>query len=98
LKQIGKRYLPSEIWERRKFSFVAQGSPHLIRKKPDWVLDLLAPDSVERHSIFDAQTVSHLRDKYAAPGFDLSQTFEDDYLMIVLTTHMLMETFDLAAP
>lgn len=98
LKQLGRRYLPSEICERRKFSFVAQGTPHLLRKRPDWVMDILALDRVTRHGVFDPDTVSYLKTKYSEPGFDFSQTFEDDFLMVVLTTHLLMETFDLVTP
>ena len=98
LKQLGSRYLPAEIWQRRKFSFVAQGTPHFLRKRPDWLMDTLASDCVMRHGIFDPDTVNYLKNKYVEPGFDFSQTFEDDFLMVVLTTHLLMETFNLVAP
>ncbi|SNR80198.1 asparagine synthase (glutamine-hydrolysing) [Puniceibacterium sediminis] len=95
LKALGARYLPPELWQRRKFSFVAQGSPHLLRCGQDWVMDLLAPETVRRRGVFNPETVARLRAQYESPGFDLSQTFEDDYLMIVLTTEILMDAFDL---
>lgn len=95
LKALGARYLPPELWQRRKFSFVAQGSPHLLRRRQDWVMDLLAPETIRRRGVFNPDTVARLRAQYESPGYELSQTFEDDYLMIVLTTELLMEAFDL---
>lgn len=95
LKALGARYLPPELWQRRKFSFVAQGTPHLLRKRQDWVMDLLAPETIKRRGVFNPDTVARLRAQYESPGFEVSQTFEDDYLMIVLTTEILMDAFDL---
>lgn len=98
LKQLARAYLPGELIGRRKFSFVAQGSPSLLRAEQEWIMDLLAPDTIVRRGIFNPDTVARLRAQYQQPGFEISQTYEDDYLMIVLTTELLMEIFDLAAP
>ncbi|MEP5728228.1 MAG: asparagine synthase (glutamine-hydrolyzing) [Sulfitobacter sp.] len=97
LKAVGARYLPPQLWQRRKFSFVAPGSPSLLHKGQDWIMDLLAPETVARRGVFNPDTVARLRAQYEQPDFDLSQTFEDDYLMIVLTTELLMETFEMSA-
>jgi len=97
LKALGARYLPPELWQRRKFSFVAQGSPQLLRRGQDWVMDLLAPETIQRRGVFNPDTVERLRAQYENPNFDLNQTFEDDYLMIVLTTELLMDAFELSA-
>lgn len=96
LKTLAARYLPAELCQRRKFSFVAPGSPPLLRKGQDWVMDLLAPETIQRRGVFNPDTVARLRAQYEHPDFDLSQTFEDDYLMIVLTTEILMEAFELS--
>ncbi|MFD2113530.1 asparagine synthase (glutamine-hydrolyzing) [Thiorhodococcus fuscus] len=98
LKRLALRYLPPELVARRKFSFVAQGSPRLLRRGQDWILDLLSPDTIARRGVFDPATVARLRAQYEKPGFDISQTYEDDYLMIVLTTELLMDLFDLSPP
>jgi asparagine synthase (glutamine-hydrolysing) len=98
LKQLGARHLPAELVARRKFSFVAQGSPQLLRTRQDWIMDLLAPERIAKRGIFNPDTVAHLRRQYENDAFDISQTFEDDYLMIVLTTELLMEEFQLTAP
>ncbi|EXJ16200.1 asparagine synthase (glutamine-hydrolyzing) [Imhoffiella purpurea] len=98
LKALARRYLPAELVARRKFSFVAQGSPQLLRRGQDWILDLLSPETVARRGVFDPAAVARLRAQYEKPGFDISQTYEDDYLMIVLTTELLMDMFDLSSP
>jgi asparagine synthase (glutamine-hydrolysing) len=98
LKKLGAKLLPPALAERRKFSFVAHGSPHLLRQRQDWVMDLLAPERIRRRGIFNPDTVAALTERYMRPDFELNQTYEDDHLMIVLTTELLMDMFDLSAP
>ena len=98
LKRLGERLVAPELAQRRKFSFVAQGSPALLRQRQDWVMDLLAPEVIRRQGVFNPDTVGRLREQYARQDFDLSQTYEDDHLMIVLTTGILIEMFGLSSP
>jgi asparagine synthase (glutamine-hydrolysing) len=98
LKKLGAKLLPPALVERRKFSFVAHGSPHLLRQRQDWVMDLLSPERIRRRGIFNPDTVERLKERYMRQDFELSQTYEDDHLMIVLTTELLMDMFDLSAP
>lgn len=95
LKQLARRYLPSEIVDRQKFSFVAPGSPELLRQKLPWVEDLLSYDRIKRQGYFDPDTVEHLKKTYRAPGFHVNQTFDDDLLMVVLTFGILLDAFHL---
>lgn len=61
-------------------------------------MDLLSPERIRRRGIFNPDTVERLKERYMRQDFELSQTYEDDHLMIVLTTELLMDMFDLSAP
>jgi asparagine synthase (glutamine-hydrolysing) len=98
LKKLGAKLLPEELVQRRKFSFVAHGSPHLLRQGHDWVMDLLSPERIRRRGIFNPETVANLTARSLRPDFTVNQTYEDDYLMIVLTTELLMDAFGLSSP
>ncbi len=98
LKKLGAKLLPKALVQRRKFSFVAHGSPHLLRQRQDWVMDILSPERIRRRGIFNPDTIASLTTRYLRQGFELNQTYEDDYLMIVLTTELLMDMFELSAP
>lgn len=95
LKRVARRHLPASIVDRQKFSFVAPGSPALLRGGPDWVEDLLSHDRIKRQGYFNPDTVDHLKRVAREPGSNVNQTFEDDLLMVVLTFGIFLETFDL---
>ncbi|HYD31065.1 MAG TPA: asparagine synthase (glutamine-hydrolyzing) [Azospirillaceae bacterium] len=95
LKRLARRYLPAEITGRQKFSFVAPGSPDLLRQSLPWVEDLLSYERVKRQGYFNPDTVEHLKSAWRKPGFRLNQTFEDDLLMVVLTFGILLDAFQL---
>nr|WP_320012247.1 asparagine synthase (glutamine-hydrolyzing) [uncultured Desulfobulbus sp.] len=98
LKKLGAKLLPQELVQRRKFSFVAHGSPHLLRQGQDWVMDLLSPERIRQRGIFNPDTVASLTARALRPDCSVNQTYEDDYLMIVLTTELLMDAFSLSSP
>ncbi|MBF0562525.1 MAG: asparagine synthase (glutamine-hydrolyzing) [Alphaproteobacteria bacterium] len=95
LKLVARRYLPAEIIDRRKFSFVAPGSPALVKSGLPWVERLLSPDTIRSQGYFNPDTVTRLRTAAEAPGFDINQTYEDDLLMVVLTFGLFLEAFNL---
>jgi len=97
LRRVGRRHLPGEIPQRGKFAFVAPGTPLLLQAGTEWVADMLSREQVARWGYFNPDTVERLKRRYSRPGFDLSTTFEDDWLMLVLTFGILLETFELPA-
>jgi asparagine synthase (glutamine-hydrolysing) len=97
LKRLARKYLPDAVIDRPKFSFVAPASPTLLARRLPWVEDLLSADRIRRQGYFNPEMVEQLKQRYRKPGFALSQTFEDDLLMVVLTFGLFLELFDLPA-
>lgn len=95
LKQVARRYLPPEIVDRKKFSFVAHSSTRLLREREPLVLDLLDEERIRADGYFNPATVSRLKSQYLGAKAELNQTFEDDVLMVVLTFGLLREHFAL---
>lgn len=95
VKRMAEGRIPSAIVEREKFGFRAPGSPLLLRRGEEWVEDLLAPETVRRHGVFNPDTVSLLRRQYRQDGFELHPHLDTDLLMVVLTLHLLCELFEL---
>jgi asparagine synthase (glutamine-hydrolysing) len=94
LKKFAGPFLPEEIINREKFSFVAPGSPHLLRLQDPWVQDLLSYDRIARQGYFNPDTIERIKMMYLAKNFDVNQTFEDDLLMIVLTFNIFLDVFE----
>ncbi|SMH47740.1 asparagine synthase (glutamine-hydrolyzing) [Azospirillum agricola] len=97
LKRLARRYLPPEIIDRKKFSFVAPSSAALLRHGVPLVEELLSAERIRRDGYFDPDTVERLKRLHREPGRDLNQTFEDDLLMVVLTFGLFLDAFDLPA-
>ncbi|MCF7971177.1 MAG: asparagine synthase (glutamine-hydrolyzing) [Methylococcaceae bacterium] len=95
LKQLAQRYIPAEVINREKFSFVAPGTPALLRQNIDWIEDLLSYDLIKRQGYFNPDVIERLKTQYRQDGFSINQTFEDDLLFIVLTFNILLEQFAL---
>jgi asparagine synthase (glutamine-hydrolysing) len=95
LRDVARPLLPPEIVNRRKFGFVAPGSPYLLRRKIDWIDDLLSYETVKRQGYFNPDTVERLKSMYRADNFRINQTFETDLLMIVLSFGIFLETFSM---
>ncbi len=93
LKKCSERHLPKQIIEREKFSFVAPGSPYLMRRDVEWVNDTLSKETIKRQGYFDPDVVERLKKMYSADSFNVNQTFENDLLMIVLTFGVFLEQF-----
>lgn len=95
LKRAAENLVPREIIEREKFPFAGPGTPALLRLKDEWVEDMLSHERIKRLGYFDADAVSFLKQKYSKPGAALSQTLEDDLLIVVLTFSALQDAFSL---
>ncbi|MEZ5671989.1 MAG: asparagine synthase-related protein [Thiotrichaceae bacterium] len=95
LKKLSARYLPEPVIKREKFSFVAPGSPYLLQQNVPWINDLLSYQRIKQDGYFNPDTVERLKKIYSAPGFTLSQTFDDDLLMLVLAFNIFLDTFAL---
>ncbi len=95
VKKLSERYLPPQIVRREKFAFVAPGSPYLIRQNIEWIEDILSYNTIKRQGYFNPDTVERLKKMYRDESFVLSQTFENDLLMIVLTFGIFLELFDM---
>lgn len=96
LKQVAKRYVPDEVINRTKFSFVAPGSPNLLRKNNEWLDDLLSYERIKRQGYFNPDVVERLKKIYRADDFNINQTFDDDLLMVVLTFNIWLDVFKLS--
>jgi asparagine synthase (glutamine-hydrolysing) len=96
LKQVARRYVPNEILNRTKFSFVAPGSPNLLRQNNEWLEDLLSYERIKRQGYFNPDVIERLKKIYRADGFNINQTFDDDLLMVVLTFNIWLDIFKLS--
>jgi len=95
LKQLARRYVPDAVINRTKFSFVAPGSPNLLRQNNEWLDDLLSYERIKRQGYFNPEVIERLKKNYRADGFDINQTFDDDWLLMVLTFNICLDTFGL---
>lgn len=91
LKEVGRKYLPHDIVDRRKFAFVAPGSPYCLRQNVEWVNDLLSFDRIKKEGIFNPHTVEHLKKQSLRDNHNINQTFENDLLMIVMTFEIFLD-------
>jgi len=81
------------VLAREKFSFVGPGSPEILRAGSEWVLDLLAPDTLRRQGLLNVDTVARLRRDYQAAGRRVNQSFDVDLMMVVLTLQVFLQEF-----
>lgn len=95
VRRMADGRVPQRIVDRQKFGFRAFGSASLLAEAPDWVADLLAPATVRRVGVFDPEAVDRLVARFRRADEDIHPHLETDVLMIVLTFHLLCDTFDL---
>ena len=96
LKRLAADLVPRPILERDKFGFRAPASPELLRQGGEWIADLLSPERIERHGVFDPAAVATLKHQYGRQEFRLHPHLETDLLMAVLTFNLLCERFGLS--
>lgn len=95
LRQVALRHLPPPLARREKFSFVAPGAAWLLQQRIEWIEDLLAPETLRRQNLFDADAVQRLRARQLAGGERPNATFDTDVLMLVLTCGLFLDVFGL---
>ncbi len=54
----------------------------MLRRRVDWIDDLLSNETVKRQGYFNPDTVERLKTMYRDEKFRIDQTFETDLLMI----------------
>ncbi len=95
VRRAAEGLVPERVLRREKHGFRAPGLAQLLRRGTPWVEELLSPACTRHWGFFSPEVVSHLRQRYAEPGFRLHPHLETDLLMIVLTFHLLCEQFAL---
>jgi len=93
LRTVARPYVASQILSREKFSFVAPGSPDILRGNHEWVMDLLAPDKIRQQAYLNPNTIDTLRRNYERETFRVNQTFDVDLMMVVLTFQIFLDEF-----
>ncbi len=95
LRNMAENKIPGSILNRDKFGFSAPGSPQFLQSKNPYIADLLSFSTLKKQNIFDPNRIEKMKQKYARPGFKLMAPFEDDVLMVVITTGILIELYNL---
>jgi asparagine synthase (glutamine-hydrolysing) len=95
LRKVAEKYVPPQILQREKFGFVAPSSPYLLNAKADWVQDLLSFETIQRQGYFNPHTVERCKKMVTEEGTTINTTFETDWLMIVLTFGIFLDTFSM---
>lgn len=93
LKEMARKFVPAEIIDREKFGFVAPGSPYLLQNNVEYINDILSFDQIKRQGFFDPHKIEQLKKIYKQKGYTVNVPFEIDYLIIVITFGILLETF-----
>ncbi|MBR1441652.1 MAG: asparagine synthase (glutamine-hydrolyzing) [Lachnospiraceae bacterium] len=93
LKKAGEGIVPDAILKRKKFPFQAPGMSAMVKATGGG--DFLADDIVRKYGIFDPAYVQKMKEDYRQDNFKLMGAYEIDYLLIVMTTTMLCETYGL---
>ena len=58
-------------------------------------MKLLSPERIQNDGFFNSDTVDHLIKRYESNDQEINQTFEDDWLMIILTFNIFLDTFNM---
>lgn len=95
LKKLASNYIPQSIIDREKFSFVAPGCQYLLQNKVEWVMDMLSYSQIKNEGYFNPDVIERLKKQYLDPSFSVNQTFEIDFLMIVLTFGIFKEMYQM---
>ena len=91
LKQIGRRFLPPEIWQRPKRPYRAPVHRSFFSKTPTYVDELLSEPALRENGLFKDAAVIQLAQK-ARGGANLSEV-EDMALAGVISTQLVYRQF-----
>ncbi|KAF6614397.1 asparagine synthase (glutamine-hydrolyzing) [Paenibacillus jamilae] len=96
LKQLAKKNVPVDIIKRPKYTFVAPGSPELLRQDVEYINDLLSYDKIKSQGFFNPDTIEKLKKQYVQPGFKLNLPFENDMLIVAITLGVFLDEFKIS--
>ena len=101
LKQLGRKWLPPEIWQRPKQPYRAPIHRSFFNAAaPDYVREMLSPENLARTGLFNPAAVGQLVNKVRQGG-TLGET-DDMALVGILSTqivhHQFIEHFKIPAP
>ncbi len=95
LKMVGKKYISKKIVNRPKFAFVAPDSSEILRRRNEFILDILSEETIKRQGFFDVDFIEQLKIRYMQPNFKLNVPYENDFLIFALTFGILMDVYKL---
>ena len=95
LKEMAKKYVPTEISQRQKFSWVAPSSSQLLKNNVEWIQDMLSYDQIKRQGYFNPDTIERLKKIYTKDNFVLNIPYDSDLLIVALTFNIFLEVFDM---
>lgn len=95
LKEAVRGVVPDKILNRSKFSFVAPGSPSILRLDSEYINDLLSYERIKRQGYFNPNIIEKYRHQYSQEGFRLNLPFETDIMIFVITFCMFLDIFDM---
>jgi asparagine synthase (glutamine-hydrolysing) len=99
LRRLASRSLPAEIWQRPKKPYRAPMAPPLFSAAgPDYVADLLSPDSVERLGLLDPAATARLTERARARDGRMSGEREEMALVGALTLQSLGQQYLVELP
>lgn len=96
MKKVAKKCVPSVILDRPKFAFTAPGTSEFIKRNKKYIDEILSYDSIKKNGIYNADKVERLKKEYMKEDFKLNMPYDNDYLMIVLTTELLINEFNMS--
>jgi len=101
LKQLGRKWLPSEIWKRPKRPYRSPIQRSFVNETAqDYVCDLLSPSKIKETGFFNPEAVSQLLGK-ARQGSPLGEAGDMALVGIISTQlvhHQFVERFIMPSP
>ena len=97
LKKAVCGFVPDIIRKRNKFSFVAPGSPSILRLHNEYICDLLSYERIKRQGYFNPDIIETYRRQYVEEGFRLNLPFEIDIMIYVITFCIFLDIFHMPA-
>jgi asparagine synthase (glutamine-hydrolysing) len=96
LRKVAARDVPPVLTGRRKYGFRGPGAVELLCD--DRVRTWLAPERIRADGWFDPEVVQGLVAQASARAHDFNPHAEDDFLMLVLSFNIFLDTFQAVVP
>lgn len=92
LREAASGIVPEVIRINPKQPFATAGSPAILGAG---LVDYASEERSRAAGVFDPRAVAKLVDRFSRPGFRLNVPFDVDWLLLVISTHILIDQFDL---